>query len=132
MMPITARIDTTSAKYADASGNSDRLNRISPYAPTFSRTPASSTEPGRGRLGVRVGQPRVQREQRHLDGERDEEREEQPARRRSPDSCDVLEVAEVERRPGRARSRTASTGTGCATSRNAEPAIVNRKNFTAA
>jgi hypothetical protein len=30
MMPITARIDTTSAKYADASGNSDRLKRIRP------------------------------------------------------------------------------------------------------
>ena len=35
---------------------------------------------GGGRLGVRVGQPRVQREQRHLHGERDEEREEEPAR----------------------------------------------------
>ena len=35
---------------------------------------------GGRRLGVRVGQPRVQREQRHLHRERHEEREEEPAR----------------------------------------------------
>ena len=35
------------------------------------------TEPGGGRLHVRVGQPGVQREQRHLDGEGDEEGQEQ-------------------------------------------------------
>ena len=33
---------------------------------------------GGGRLHVRIGQPGVQREQRNLDRERDEERQEQP------------------------------------------------------
>ena len=37
---------------------------------------------GRGRLGVGVGQPGVQREQRHLHGERHREGEEDPAHRR--------------------------------------------------
>ncbi len=48
MIPISARIETAVAKYFDASGNSCRLKRINPYAPTFSRTPASRTEPAVG------------------------------------------------------------------------------------
>ena len=46
--------------------------------PIFSSTPASSTEPAVGRFDVRVGQPGVQREQRHLDRKGDEEPEKEP------------------------------------------------------
>ena len=48
MIPITAITPTNVAKYFDASGNSIRLNRISPYVPTFSKRAASSTEPAVG------------------------------------------------------------------------------------
>ena len=46
--------------------------RTKPYVPNFSSTAARMTEPCVGRLGVGVGQPRVEREHRHLDAEADE------------------------------------------------------------
>ena len=50
--------------------------RMNPYVPIFSMTPASSTDPIVGRLGVRVGQPRVERPHRHLDREAERDRAE--------------------------------------------------------
>ena len=46
--------------------------------PILSSTPARTTEPPVGCLGVRVRQPRVQREERHLDGEGQPEEQEEP------------------------------------------------------
>ena len=59
-----------------ASGKSGTANRMSPYAPSFSMIAARITEPGGRRLGVRVGQPGVEREHRDLDREGEEEGEE--------------------------------------------------------
>src|SRR5688500_19388792 len=48
MIPITAITPTNVAKYFDASGKSTRLNRISPYVPTFNSNAARRTEPAVG------------------------------------------------------------------------------------
>ena len=89
------------------------------------------------RVGVRVGQPRVEREQRHLHREADREREEQPLRgRRSTarrvDDAQAVSVAHVEREVAGRVLVQERDRRGCPTNRNAEPAIVNRKNFIAA
>jgi len=47
-MPITARISIAVANVCAASGNSPRLNRTRPYAPSLSSTAARSTEPAVG------------------------------------------------------------------------------------
>src|ERR687898_254422 len=47
-MPIRASTDTNVRNECDAWGNSERLNRIRPYAPIFRRTAARITEPAVG------------------------------------------------------------------------------------
>ena len=51
---------------------------------------------GRRRVGVRIGQPRVEREHRHLDGEPEEEREEHPPLQVER-HVQLLELRDVER-----------------------------------
>ena len=59
--------------------------RTNPYVPSFRRMAARITEPDRRRLGVGVGEPRVEREHRHLDGEADEHPGEDPDLHRAPE-----------------------------------------------
>ena len=73
-------------------------------------TPARITEPAVGACGVGVGQPGVQREQRHLHREGDREREEDPAGRAPVERVGagrgVARRAGTRRsRPGRSRAR---------------------------
>ena len=90
---------------------------------------------GRRRLGVGVGQPGVEREQRHLDREGDGEAEEQPA---APSSCAIALVARRSSTRSKVRSPPVAllrAGHGQRHDRpsmNAEPSIVNRKNLMAA
>ena len=120
------------AKYLDASGNSSRLNRIRPYAPDLQQDAGQDHRPGRRRLGVRVGQPGVQREQRHLHRERDEEREEQPPRGLGASAAATAVSCRTSNVPWPSGPADFENRNRIPTSRNAEPAIVKRKNFIAA
>ena len=65
--------------------------------PSFSITPRQHDRAGGRRLGVCVGQPRVQREERDLDSERDGEREEQPTSGRGGEVGTLGDLDEIER-----------------------------------
>ncbi len=94
--------------------------------------PGEDDRAGGGRLGVGVGQPGVQREDRHLHRERDREREEQPATGGGGEVGLLGDLDEVERDRRRRRVAARNTVAMMPTSMNAEPNIVNRKNFVAA
>ncbi len=68
-----------------------------PVGPHLQQDAGEDHGPRRRRLHVRVGKPGVQREQGHLDGEREEEGPEQPPR----DGSEILRVAQEVRVPER-------------------------------
>ena len=78
MMPMTARTAITGAHSTAPSGSIGMAMRTKPYVPSFSRMAARMTEPCVGACGVGVGQPGVEREHRHLDGEAEEHAGEDP------------------------------------------------------
>ena len=79
--------------------------RTKPYVPSFSRMAARITEPTRRRLGVGVGQPGVEREHRHLDGEAEEHAGEDPAARSSRSMLPLCAIRYSMEKPSRAARR---------------------------
>ena len=131
MIPITARIETNVAKWMEACGNRLRLNRSNPYVPTFSRTPARSTEPAVGASVCASGSQVC-------------------SGKSGTFTANATKNARKSQRAVSTGSAAATCvswrmanegGPGCPdreyrnripTSRNADPAIVNRKNLIAA
>src|SRR5436189_1499806 len=68
-----------------------------PVGPHLEQDAREQHRPGRGRFHVCVGKPGVEREHRHLDGEREEEGAEQPERE-GPESADVRRQVRVRKR----------------------------------
>src|SRR5512141_324291 len=127
---MSARIETAFAKYREASGNSDRLNRIKPYAPIFSRTAARITDPAVGASVCASGSHvcsgnRGTFTAKATRNARNSHRAVVVARLR----CTSWRTSNV--RPPGSEPDLAYTNR-IATSRKAEPNIVNRKNFTVA
>ena len=85
---------------------------------------------GGRRVGVRVGQPRVERDQRDLHREADGERDEQPLRRWSTDKLCADEAHAVSTRTSKVRWPVAcwcrNATDRIPTNRNAEPVAVYR------
>src|SRR3989304_1286232 len=129
-IPISAITEIASAKYREASGNSDRLNLIRPYAPIFSSTAARITEPAVGASVWASGS--------HVwSGNSGTFTPNATRNARNSHRAVVVPI------PRFTSSRTSKVGppgsdpdfayrTRIATSRNAEPNIVYRKNFTVA
>ena len=134
MMPITPSVSSSGAKYDRRLGEQVEAEAQEAVGAELQHDAGQDHRAGRGRLGVRVGQPRVQREQRHLDRERDGEGEEQPARGGAGDDrLAVGERDEVEgERAARCRAGAGTPRRSMPTSMNAEPNIVYRKNLSAA
>ena len=102
--------------------------RMKPYAPSFRRIGGQQHRAHGGRFGVRVGQPRVEREHRHLDREAEEQPGEQQhlrAVRRCRRRCRFESTTHVEG----LRPSTGRTAPGSDSSIIAEPNSVNRKNL---
>ena len=84
MIPITDIVARSGNIDADASGVIARLNRISPYVPTLSNTPASKIEPAVGASTWAKRKPRVERKQRNLDREPRQQQQEDQHLRAAP------------------------------------------------
>ena len=80
MMPMTARVSSSGARSTAASGNRNSAEAQEAVGAELEQDAGQDHRAGGRRLGVGVGQPGVEREQRHLDREGDGEAEEEPAR----------------------------------------------------
>ena len=134
-MPITARISRTGARSTAACGNIGIANRRKPYVPIFSSTPASTTEPAvgasvwasgshvwKGTSGIFTAKPMANATNNHFAVATD-----------TPCADDAQLVStrtSKVRWPVACWCRNATDR--MPTNRNAEPAAVYRKNFTAA
>ena len=91
--------------------------------PHLQQDAGQDDRPGRGRFDVRVGQPGVEREQRHLDGEGHREGQEEPHLQLAGDvQRQQLFVGEAV--ASRSRPRAATARPMMATSMSTLPAIV--------
>src|SRR5262249_27943666 len=115
-------------------GEQAQVESQEPVRPDLQQHTGEQDRARRRRLGVGIGEPGMQREQRDLHGEGDEERQEEPARglhrqgRRDEAQLSggaQSNVAAPDAPDFANRNRTPPR-------RNAAPAIVNRKNLIAA
>ena len=130
MIPITAITPTNVAKYFDASGKSIRLNRISPYVPTFNRSAARSTEPAVGASVCASGSQVCSGTNGTFTA--NATKNARNSHRAVVDRQPAADVRSARRIRTALGAALRGTGTGSRRSRKAEPAIVNRKNLIAA
>ena len=97
MMPMTASVSTQAAAPPRGLGEQVDAEAQQAVGAELQHHAGEDDRAARRRLGVGVGQPRVQREDRHLDGERDGEGEEQPSAGRRREVGLVGDLDEVER-----------------------------------
>ena len=105
--------------------------------PIFSITPASTTEPAVGASVCASGSHVWNGNSGTFTANADREREEQPLARRRVETFACADAHAVSVRTSKVRMAgrvlvQERDATACPTNRNAEPAIVNRKNFVAA
>ena len=102
-MPATPSAIPTGAKVAAASGKSGTTNRIIPYAPVFSSSPARTTLPAVGACVCASGSQVVQRHSRQLHREGHEEREHQQHPSAGERRAEQIERSRRSARPSRRR-----------------------------
>ena len=127
-IPTTPNAMATGAKLAAASGNSGTHETEQPVGAGLQQQAGEDDAARRGRLGVRVGQPGVQRHDRQLHGERDEEAEHEPHRRRRAHRR-AQQLRDSRTCRCRSRGGARNTSATMATSINSPLICVKRKNF---